>query len=512
MKRTQSIRFRATLIFSFIFVVVIGIGAVGFAWISDFNKESSDIRNRWLQNTRYLGDLANYTSDLRAAEGAYLLTQADSGLKTLQREVADLDSEISKAQRNYETILHDSWEIEHYRSFREHWSAYKRLSTPVFDATTSAQKADATGVYLSSSKRAFSAVSNLLEELTEHNNQGAKEASNRASDTIRAARFFGALTIAITAAAVLGTLAFITRSLTVPLIELADCMRRLSHGDMDITIKSISRSDELGKMAQAVIVFRNNAIELKANQRGLALQATMLEEKLAHEQRLSQQHRNFISMASHEFRTPMTVVDGHAQRLINAVEPLSREAVADRAWKIRIAVKRMKVMIDNLLETSKMIDVDPNLYFHPSNFDLRALLHEVCSVHREISPNAILVEDLRQEGVTTFGDRKLLFLTFSNLITNALKYSFDAKPILVRMRPENAQVLVTIQDQGIGIPERDLDRLFERYYRGTNVSGIVGSGIGLYLVKVVLDLHGGSIKVESRENHGSCFSISLPMA
>jgi len=395
MKRTQSIRFRATLIFSFIFVVVIGIGAVGFAWISDFNKESSDIRNRWLQNTRYLGDLANYTSDLRAAEGAYLLTQTDSGLKTLQQEITVLDKEISEAQHNYAAVLHDSWEAEHYRLFLENWSTYKHLSSAVFDATTSAQ---ATGVYLSSSRKAFATVSNIFEELTEHNNLGAKEASDRASDTIRTARFFGALTIAITAAAVLGTLAFITRSLTVPLVELADCMRRLSQGDMDITIKSISRSDELGKMAQAVIVFRNNAIELKANQRGLAHQATMLEEKLAHEQRLSQQHRNFISMASHEFRTPMTVVDGHAQRLINAIEPLSRDAVVDRAWKIRIAVKRMKVMIDNLLETSKMIDVDPNLYFHPSDFDLRALLHEVCSVHREISPKALLL--LVEEGLS----------------------------------------------------------------------------------------------------------------
>jgi signal transduction histidine kinase len=114
--------------------------------------------------------------------------------------------------------------------------------------------------------------------------------------------------------------------------------------------------------------------------------------------------------------------------------------------------------------------------------------------------------------VTTFGDRKLLFLTFSNLITNALKYSFDEKPIIVRMLPGNAEVVVTIQDHGIGIPKSDIAHLFERYYRGTNVSGIVGSGIGLYFVKVVIDLHGGSIKVESSENHGSCFSISLPMA
>jgi len=512
MKQTQSIRFRATLIFSLIFVVVISLGAVGFAWVSDFNRETSDIRDRWLKNTRYLGDLANYTSDLRAAESEYLLTQAEPRLATLKQEIKILNETISQAQHNYEKVPHDPWETGQYGVFLKEWSLYRNLSDTVFSATTGSQKTEAIAIYLSSSRRAFADVSDILEKMTDHNNLEAKQASDRASDTIQQARFFGALTIAITAAAVLGTLAFITRSLTVPLVELADCMHRLSRGDMDITIWSISRTDELGEMAQAVIIFQNNAIELKATQRKLAHQATMLEEQLAHEQRLSQQHRNFISMASHEFRTPMTIVDGHAQRLINAIEPLSRDAVTDRARKIRIAVKRMKVMIDNLLETSKMIDVDPKLYFYPSDFDLRTLLHEVCSVHREISPKAVLIEDLKQEAVNIFGDRKFLFLAFSNLITNALKYSYDEKPIIVQLIREQGAVVVTVQDHGIGIPRSDIDQLFERYYRGANVSGIVGSGIGLYLVKVVTDLHGGSVKVESSENQGSCFSVTLPIA
>ena len=87
---------------------------------------------------------------------------------------------------------------------------------------------------------------------------------------------------------------------------------------MRVDISAADRPNELGEMARAVAVFRSNAIELKVSQRGLASQATMLEEKLAHERRLNQQQRNFIAMASHEFRTPMTIIDGHAQRLINS--------------------------------------------------------------------------------------------------------------------------------------------------------------------------------------------------
>jgi len=109
------------------------------------------------------------------------------------------------------------------------------------------------------------------------------------------------------------------------------------------------------------------------------------------------------------------------------------------------------------------------------------------------------------------GDPKLLFQVFSNLLSNAVKYSPEGRPIEVIAAIEAREIVVTILDHGIGIPEKDLDRLFERYHRGSNVSGIVGTGVGLYLVKMVVDLHGGSIAVDSREGEGSRFTVRLPI-
>jgi signal transduction histidine kinase len=100
---------------------------------------------------------------------------------------------------------------------------------------------------------------------------------------------------------------------------------------------------------------------------------------------------------------------------------------------------------------------------------------------------------------------------FSNLLSNAVKYSPDGGPIDIGAEVAAEQVVVTIADHGIGIPASDLDRLFERYHRGSNVSGIVGTGVGLYLVKMVVDLHGGSIAVESREGEGARFTVRLPV-
>ena len=108
------------------------------------------------------------------------------------------------------------------------------------------------------------------------------------------------------------------------------------------------------------------------------------------------------------------------------------------------------------------------------------------------------------------GDRNLLSQALGNLISNAIKYSPGDAPITVGVRLDGDEVVVTVADRGIGIPQDDMGRLFERYYRGRNVSGVVGTGVGLYLVKIVVDLHGGSITVESREGEGSRFTMRLP--
>jgi signal transduction histidine kinase len=108
------------------------------------------------------------------------------------------------------------------------------------------------------------------------------------------------------------------------------------------------------------------------------------------------------------------------------------------------------------------------------------------------------------------GDAKLLFQVFSNVLSNAIKYSPDGGVIAVDAAMTTEEVVVAIADHGIGVPTADLDRLFERYHRGSNVSGIVGTGVGLYLVKMVVDMHGGAVTVDSKEGEGSRFAIRLP--
>ena len=255
-------------------------------------------------------------------------------------------------------------------------------------------------------------------------------------------------------------------------------------------------------------------IELMRSQRMLARQAAMLAEQLAQEQRLALQQRNFVSMASHEFRTPMTIIDGHAQRLIKLKDSVSAAEIGERAGKVRSAVLRMTQLIDNLLNASRLIDGGAGgsvgQYFHPTEMDMAALLQEVCQLHREMVPGVHIAERIAAAPMPMVGDAKLLFQVFSNILSNAIKYSPDGGVIAVDAAPAADEVVVAVADHGIGVPESDLDRLFERYHRGSNVSGIVGTGVGLYLVKMVVDMHGGAVTVESKEGEGSRFTIRLP--
>src|SRR5262249_61081261 len=184
----------------------------------------------------------------------------------------------------------------------------------------------------------------------------AHEASARVAAVYRQASWLIGLAIGLAGAMVAAALFYISRSISGPLLHLADCMHRLADNDTAIDIRGTKRRDEIGEMARAAVVFRNNAIELMRSQQRLIQQASVLEEKLAQEQRLALLQRNFVSMASHEFRTPLSIIDGHAQRMIRMKERMPTEEINERASRVRGAVLRITHLIDNLLNTSRLFD------------------------------------------------------------------------------------------------------------------------------------------------------------
>jgi two-component system OmpR family sensor kinase len=512
MRQPRSIRFHLSAVFIFFFLLIIVLGMFSISRLRDFNNVSAGIADLWLPTTRVLGDLNNFTSDFRAAEGSDLLATNASEIAAIEMEMIELDRSISQAQYSYEHLHHEPDEAGLYNEFRESWHDYRDIVNHVLELSRKDRKAEAVNLYMTNSRWAYNGASDALGQLTKQSVGKAQDASARVAVAYRQASLLINIAMGIGGVLVVAALFYIGRSISNPLLHLASCMHRLAANDTDIDIKGTERRDEIGEMARAAVVFRNNAIELMVSQRGLAQQASMLEEKLMAERHLTQMQRNFVSMASHEFRTPLTIIDGHAQRLIKVGYRLRTDEINARAGKVRAAVLRMTHLIDNLLNSSRLIEGGAALYFHPQEFDLRELLHEICQLHHEIAPGSQLVESYGASRLPMVGDPKLLSQVFNNLLSNAIKYAPGEGVIKISARIEDQRAIVTVEDNGLGIPQADIDRLFERYFRGSNVSGIVGTGVGLNLVKMVVDLHGGDILVESAEGKGSRFTVRLPTA
>ena len=499
MRQVRSIRFRFSLVLILVLVLVAVMGLFSLWRVTDYHLVGGDIREHYLPNTQFLGDLNNMISDFRTAESTALLADTDEERAVNDAQLEQIDRRIALAQHNFEHFYSDPADLALYEDFAEKWRAYRDLAHDVLtQARTPSNKAAAIQLYLTKSHNAYDSAADSLWVLSETNRLAAQAASQRADQAYRLARLLTFGAVGLAGVIILGGLAFIRRSILTPLLKLTAAMRQLAANDMDIPALNVHRHDEIGDMGRAVQVFRQNAIELA--------------EQFAHEKRMTELQRNFVSMASHEFRTPLTVIDGHAQRLNNTRERIQPGEIAERAAKIRQAVNRMSGVISNLLDSARLVEVDAQLVLHTSEFDLAVVLREVAALYREMAPRLRIAEDFDEQDLILVGDQKLLFQVFSNMMSNAAKYSPDGGVVRLAARREDGEIRVTVEDNGVGIPEQDRERLFERYFRGSNVSGIVGTGIGLYLVKTVVDLHGGSITLASHEGQGSTFLVTLPVS
>ncbi|HMK87222.1 MAG TPA: ATP-binding protein [Steroidobacteraceae bacterium] len=508
--QAHSIRVRLYSHIALVFLVIIGLGAFGFARLSDVDRASEIVRDHWLRDTGVLGDLANYMSDYRAAEANRLLSSTPAEFVASEKEIASLRGTVAASQRAYEAISQGPSEAALYDRFAGEWAAYQAVAAQVIALARDGQMGQAVALYNTRSRRAFDASSDTLARLTEQTVMKAQRDSDRAASTYAHARTMIASAMGLATLLLVVGIAYTTRGILGPLVKLAACMRRLAGHDTEFPIPSVQRSDEIGEMARAVAVFRDNAVALAMSQRRLVEQAAELEERLENERRLAAQQRDFVSMTSHEFRTPLTVIDGHAQRLIKMRDRLDSAEAADRGARIRSAVQRITNIMDSLLGASRVLD--GHAVFHPCDVDPAALLREACQVHRDATRGAIIVEDFAALPTTIHGDPRLLFHAFSNLISNAIKYSPPASPTEVVARQECGWLVVEVRDHGIGIPAKDRVRLFERYFRGSNATRVAGTGVGLHLVSMVVALHHGEVFVESLEGVGSRFIVRLPAA
>ena len=240
--------------------------------------------------------------------------------------------------------------------------------------------------------------------------------------------------------------------------------------------------------------------------------AEELEAALAKERQLNELQQRFVSMASHEFRTPLAIIDSTAQRLMRRAEKdlLTPEDVGKRIDKIRMTVQRMTRLMESTLAAARMQDGKIKVVIEDCN--ISHTIRDVCARQQEISKNHHVTCHLTELPASIRADAGCVEQILTNLLSNAIKYSRDNPNIEVTASATDTMVDIAVRDHGIGIDEEELDRIGERFFRATTSTGIAGTGIGLSLVRMLVGQHQGSLKVTSRKGEGSTFLISLPIA
>ena len=226
---------------------------------------------------------------------------------------------------------------------------------------------------------------------------------------------------------------------------------------------------------------------------------------------LDRQKDDFIALASHELKTPITAIKGYAQTGLRVVGQLGDERLIRMLRIIDDQSNRLTRLINDLLDVSRMESGALTFYYEP--FDLRRLVHEVVNNLELTAPDFTITEHLPTIPTPVNADRQRLEQVVTNLVQNAIKYSGAGRRIEVTMTHAGGEVITAVRDSGVGIPAEQQARVFERFFRGSNVSSrhYSGLGLGLFISHGIVARHGGRMWLESAEGQGSAFYFSLPL-
>ncbi len=278
--------------------------------------------------------------------------------------------------------------------------------------------------------------------------------------------------------------------------------------------------DEEGQLIGAVVTFRditqrlwaeevlqraNEELELKVQERTAKLR--QVNQQL---RELSEMKSRFISMVCHEFRNPLNNIILSVSSLNRYDTQLTLAEKVSYLFNIKVNVERMTQTIDDILAIGKI--EAKVLEVNPEPLDLVEFCQTLLAEREYLRPKTPIQFSCRSRHLVASLDERLLRSILSNLLSNAIRYTPDDKGIWLKLAKRQNQIILQVQDEGIGIPPEDKRQLFEPFHRGRNASNIPGTGLGLSIVKQFVELQRGEIVVKSQVDRGTTFIVRLPIS
>ena len=275
-----------------------------------------------------------------------------------------------------------------------------------------------------------------------------------------------------------------------------------------------ARTDELAEAVNQLLdinkKLQHEVKERKAAEEEVRKNESRLRQALEKEKELSNLKSRFVSMASHEFRTPLSTILSSADLIEAYTSEEHQKKRLRHTTRIKSSVANLTGILNDFLSLSRL--EEGRFEAEPVWFELEQFSDEaIGEIHGLLQPGQYIEKEGRMKGVKVFLDKKMLKNILFNLLSNAIKYSGENQPISIRMEVAGNNLHIAIIDQGIGIPEEEQQHLFTRFFRAHNVENIQGTGLGLNIVKRYVDLMNGTIRFESRLGEGSTFYVTLPL-
>lgn len=279
----------------------------------------------------------------------------------------------------------------------------------------------------------------------------------------------------------------------------------------------LDQQAELEKMAKDMRRL-NAQLEAKVEERTVILKEALqkleksqleLSEALDKEKQLSEIKSRFVSMASHEFRTPLSTVLSSASLLSRYTTTEEQDKRNRHVEKIKNSVNHLNDILEDFLSLGKLSE--GKVETHCTEFDLEGFLDDIMEEMKGLlKKGQTFVYEHKGEKLA-YSDKKLLKNIIINLVSNAIKFSDEGKPITVKSGIGDGLMKIAVADKGIGISEQDQQHLYSSFYRAKNATNIQGTGLGLHIVKRYLELLGGEIDLDSKVESGTCFTITIPI-
>lgn len=269
-------------------------------------------------------------------------------------------------------------------------------------------------------------------------------------------------------------------------------------------------SNEIRKLnAELEVKVEERTMILKEALQRLEESQTELSEALDKEKQMNEIKSRFVSMASHEFRTPLSTVLSSASLLGKYTTTEQQDKRNRHIDKIKNSVKHLNDILEDFLSLGKLDEGKVRVDL--TEFDLLEFINETIEEMKGLLKKDQQMIPGYSGDRTIHSDKKLLKNIIINLITNAIKFSDEGSNIYIQTKVENGSAFISVIDKGIGIGKEDQDHLFSSFFRGANATNIAGSGLGLHIVKRYTDLLKGDVHLQSELGKGTTLIITIPV-